>query len=156
MDVYKCIRYVFNFPSAGWRCFPDRFLSLQPLQEKRGPCPDPVPWQQAWKRTGAPVCRPSSPTLQVTTARCSASLREMSSPCWCLKPGMAGTMGRMRRTRCTYGVHLLLTKLGKYLSHVCTVIIKYKLVFLFLRRGWFPFSYTRVLPESDSEKLKVK
>lgn len=22
-------------------------------------------------------------------------------------------------------------------------------------RGWFPFSYTRVLPESDSEKLKV-
>ena len=24
------------------------------------------------------------------------------------------------------------------------------------RRGWFPFSYTRVLPESDSEKLKVK
>lgn len=26
----------------------------------------------------------------------------------------------------------------------------------FLRRGWFPFSYTRVLPESDSEKLKVK
>lgn len=26
----------------------------------------------------------------------------------------------------------------------------------FLRRGWFPFSYTRVLPESDNEKLKVK
>lgn len=30
------------------------------------------------------------------------------------------------------------------------------MVFTFLRRGWFPFSYTRVLPESDSEKLKVK
>lgn len=24
------------------------------------------------------------------------------------------------------------------------------------RRGWFPFSYTRVLPDSDSDKLRVK
>lgn len=28
MDVYKCIRYVFNFPSADWLCFPGHFLSL--------------------------------------------------------------------------------------------------------------------------------
>lgn len=29
-------------------------------------------------------------------------------------------------------------------------------VFALLRRGWFPFSYTRVLPDSDGDKLKVK
>lgn len=40
----------------------------------------------------------------------------------------------------------------KYLSHVEV----FNKVFTSLRRGWFPFSYTRVLPESDSEKLKVK
>lgn len=33
---------------------------------------------------------------------------------------------------------------------------KFNEAFAFRRRGWFPFSYTRVLPESDSEKLKVK
>ena len=59
-----------------WCCLP-----LQTAQERQGLCPDPVPWQRAWKRTGAPVSRPSFPTLQVTAARCSASRRETSSPC---------------------------------------------------------------------------
>lgn len=129
----------------------DHCLFLHTPQERRGPCPGPVPWLQAWKRTGAPVSRPSSPTLQVTTARCSASPRAMSSPCWCPKPATAGTMGRMKRTRCKYCARLFY-----FVPHVGTVNVKYKSVVTFLRRGWFPFSYTRVLPESDSEKLKVK
>lgn len=43
--------------------------------------------------------------------------------------------------------------------HVGTVNVAdilIKSLFRLLRRGWFPFSYTRVLPESDNEKLKVK
>lgn len=51
-------------------------------------------------------------------------------------------------------------KIGQILvSRVGTVNVEYvedNKVHAFLRRGWFPFSYTRVLPESDSEKLKVK
>ena len=38
--------------------------------------------------------------------------------------------------------------------NVADILIK--VLFCLLRRGWFPFSYTRVLPESDNEKLKVK
>lgn len=50
-------------------------------------------------------------------------------------------------------------RLDKYLSHIEVQLLqerKFNKVFTFLRRGWFPFSYTRVLPESDNEKLKVK
>lgn len=45
-----------------------------------------------------------------------------------------------------------------FVQYLCTVNVKFKFNkdFIFLRRGWFPFSYTRVLPESDNEKLRVK
>lgn len=62
-------------------CLCDHCVHLQTPQVRHGPFPGPVPWQQAWKRTGAPVSRPSSPMLQVTTAPCSASPRETSLPC---------------------------------------------------------------------------
>uniref|UniRef100_A0A672J2Q2 Brain-specific angiogenesis inhibitor 1-associated protein 2-like n=1 Tax=Salarias fasciatus TaxID=181472 RepID=A0A672J2Q2_SALFA len=44
---------------------------------------------------------------------------------------------------------------GHQMASVHTVEHAFTRICTFLRRGWFPFSYTRVLPDSDSEKLRV-
>lgn len=71
-----------------------------PSQRRPAHCPGPAPWQQAWKGTVGLESRPSSPMRPATTAPCSASLRTTSSPCWCQRPGTAGTTGRTRRPGC--------------------------------------------------------
>lgn len=40
--------------------------------------------------------------------------------------------------------------------HACSVSTHHHVAVVLHRRGWFPFSYTRVLPDTDNEKLRVK
>ena len=75
-------------------------------------CPGPALWLQDWSAMGGLGFRPSSPTQPGTTARCSASPRTMSSPCWSLRPATAGTTERTRRQRCESGFALFRTNLS--------------------------------------------
>lgn len=119
------------------------------LSPQRRPvrCPGPAPWQQVWKGTAEPESRPSSRTQPATTAPCSASLRTTWSPCWFPRPGTGGTTEKTRRPGCK-GSSGFLSDLHSGLYEKALFICP------LLRRGWFPFSYTRVISDGEAGSVK--
>lgn len=117
------------------------------------------------------VFRPSSPMPPGTTALSSALWKETSSHCWCLKPETAGITVKTRRTECKYLMLNITIKVAQgYCREKKFLWWKWVLKWIdepenlfqmpccmcLIRRGWFPFSYTRVIPEPDSNKLHVR
>lgn len=122
-------------------------------QRRHRRCPGQARWPLDWREMDGRVFRPSSPTQPGTTAHSSALQKETSSHCSCLKPETAGTTVKMRRTECKHPVvknlHMHRTIFENENLRIC-------FKFHINRRGWFPFSYTRVIAEPDSNKLHVR
>lgn len=111
-----------------------QFHGCRPGKERALPCPGHLLPRCRWQRHAAQLLR----------GRCH-------HPAGARSPRWLALWGEWKEQ----DVSIVLSY--SILSHMSvTVNVKYKSVVTFLRRGWFPFSYTRVLPESDSEKLKVK